>query len=70
MIPLGLVIAGPLADILGVRFWFVIAGVTMAVMGVGALFVPAITRLDDRAVGSSGEAASNGDSAAVPAAAK
>jgi DHA3 family macrolide efflux protein-like MFS transporter len=70
MIPLGLVIAGPLADILGVRFWFLIAGVTMVIMGVGALFVPAITRLDDRASGNSTEAASISDSAAVPAVAK
>jgi DHA3 family macrolide efflux protein-like MFS transporter len=70
MVPLGLVVAGPLADSLGVRFWFLIAGVTMAVMGVGALFVPAITRLDGMASDSSTEAASIGDSAAVPAAAK
>jgi DHA3 family macrolide efflux protein-like MFS transporter len=47
MVPLGLAIAGPLADVLSVQTWFLVAGVAMAVMGVGALFVPAITRLDD-----------------------
>jgi len=39
-------------------------------MGVGALFVPAITRLDDRVSGSRTEATSIGESAAVPAVAK
>jgi DHA3 family macrolide efflux protein-like MFS transporter len=47
MIPLGLTIAGPLADALGVRTWFLIGGLGMAVLGAGALFVPAIRRLDD-----------------------
>ena len=56
MIPLGLVIAGPLAEVLSVQVWFLVAGIAMAVMGVGALFVPAITRLDDTAT-SPGEAA-------------
>jgi DHA3 family macrolide efflux protein-like MFS transporter len=46
MIPLGLVVAGPLADHLSVQTWFLIAGAAMAVMAIGALFVPAITRLD------------------------
>ncbi len=47
MVPLGLIVAGPLADVFGVRFWFLLAGVAMAALGVGALFVPAITRLED-----------------------
>ncbi len=70
MIPLGLVVAGPLADSLGVRFWFLIAGVAMAAMGVGALFVPAITRLDGMASANSSGADSIDDSVAVPAVAK
>ena len=47
MIPLGLAAGGPLADVLSEQTWFLIAGVAMAVMGIGALFVPAITCLDD-----------------------
>jgi DHA3 family macrolide efflux protein-like MFS transporter len=70
MVPLGLVIAGPLSDILGVRFWFLVAGVTMAVMGVGALFVPAITQLDDRASSKSTYTASISGSVVVPEVAK
>ena len=67
MVPLGLIIAGPLADVLGVRIWFLIAGIAMAVMGIGALFVPAITRLYDIADLKSAEAASLDDAVAVPA---
>jgi DHA3 family macrolide efflux protein-like MFS transporter len=70
MIPLGLVIAGPLADVLGVQIWFLVAGVAMAVMGIGALFVPAITRLDDVANLKSAEAGSLDDPVAVPASAR
>jgi DHA3 family macrolide efflux protein-like MFS transporter len=67
MIPLGLVIAAPLADVLGVQIWFLIAGVGTVVMGIGALFVPAITRLDDVAVLKSAEAVSPDTPVAVPA---
>jgi DHA3 family macrolide efflux protein-like MFS transporter len=76
MIPLGLAIAGPLADVLSVQTWFLVAGVTMAIMGLGALFVPAITRLDDvatsksEAAASSTGAASSDDRVAVPASAR
>jgi DHA3 family macrolide efflux protein-like MFS transporter len=49
MVPLGLAIAGPLADALGVRVWFVAAGIAMVAMGVGAFFVPAIMRIEDKA---------------------
>jgi DHA3 family macrolide efflux protein-like MFS transporter len=70
MIPLGLVIAGPLADVLGVQIWFLVAGVAMAVMGIGARFVPAITRLDDIANLKSAEPANLDDTVAVPASAQ
>jgi DHA3 family macrolide efflux protein-like MFS transporter len=46
MVPLGLAIAGPLGDVLGVRIWFLIAGLAMTVLGIAALFVPAIVNLD------------------------
>jgi len=67
MIPLGLVIAGPLADVLGVQIWFLIAGGAMLVMGIGALFVPAIIHLDDVAASQSAEAAGPDDVAVAPA---
>ncbi|MBI2758853.1 MAG: MFS transporter [Chloroflexi bacterium] len=42
MTPLGLLIAGPVADAIGVRFWFWFGGLVCLLMGVGAFFVPAI----------------------------
>ena len=50
MAPLGLAIAGPLADALGERAWFVIAGAAMSAMGVGALAIPAVMQIEDSAV--------------------
>jgi len=47
MSPLGMAIAGPVADALGVRFWFVLAGTVCVLMGVVAFFIPALMRLDD-----------------------
>jgi DHA3 family macrolide efflux protein-like MFS transporter len=70
MIPVGLVIAGPLADLLGVRFWFLAAGVAMGVMAVAALFVPAITRLEDMKSSGIAGAARADDAVAVPASAR
>ena len=72
MVPLGLAIAGPLADGLGVRAWFLAAGVAMVAIGIGALFVPAVMRIEDKAAetpipAETTPATPLGDSAAVPA---
>ncbi len=45
--PLALAIAGPLADALGVRAWFLAGGLVCTIMGLGGAFVPAIMRLED-----------------------
>jgi MFS transporter, DHA3 family, macrolide efflux protein len=50
--PLGMVIAGPLADSLGVQVWFLIGGVISLMMGVGLRFVPSVMHLEDHAVAS------------------
>jgi DHA3 family macrolide efflux protein-like MFS transporter len=47
--PLGLLLAGPTADALGVRFWWLLTGIIIAVMGTGALLVPAIVHIEDEA---------------------
>jgi len=72
MAPLGLAIAGPLADELGVRAWFLAAGLAMVAIGIGALFVPAVMRIEDKAAETPIPAETTpvtplGDSAAVPA---
>jgi DHA3 family macrolide efflux protein-like MFS transporter len=47
MSPIGLIIAGPIADKLGVQTWFIIGGVVTGLMGIGGLFVPAIMHFED-----------------------
>jgi DHA3 family macrolide efflux protein-like MFS transporter len=49
MSPLGLLIAGPVADRLGVTTWFLIGGANCLIMTVIGFSVPAILHLDDRA---------------------
>ena len=48
MSPLGLAIAGPVADALGVQIWFLIGGIATILMGTGSFFVPAIMRVEDQ----------------------
>ncbi len=47
MSPIGLMIAGPISDKLGVQTWFLIGGIVTVVMGVASLFVPAIMHFED-----------------------
>jgi len=47
MSPVGLLVAGPLADLWGIQAWFLIAGVAMCVLGGAAFWVPAIRRIED-----------------------
>jgi DHA3 family macrolide efflux protein-like MFS transporter len=47
MSPLGLAIAGPVADAIGVQAWFVIGGVAAVVMGAAMFFVPAVMQIED-----------------------
>jgi DHA3 family macrolide efflux protein-like MFS transporter len=49
MSPLGLAVAGPVADALGVQVWFLVGGIVTILLGVGSFFVPAILNLEDRA---------------------
>jgi DHA3 family macrolide efflux protein-like MFS transporter len=45
--PLGMAVAGPVADRLGVQIWFVMGGIVGLLMGFSMAFVPAITHLED-----------------------
>lgn len=47
MMPLSLAVAGPLADWLGIRAWYVIGGLSCVAMGVVARFIPAIVNLEE-----------------------
>lgn len=47
MSPLGMAIAGPVADWLGVRAWYIVGGLICTLMGMGAFFVPAILYIEE-----------------------
>jgi DHA3 family macrolide efflux protein-like MFS transporter len=47
MSPISLIIAGPISDWMGVQAWYLVGGLVTLLMGVGALFVPAIIRFED-----------------------
>jgi DHA3 family macrolide efflux protein-like MFS transporter len=47
MAPLGLAVAGPLADTFGVRIWFVAGGLLTLLIGIGSAFVPALMNLEE-----------------------
>jgi MFS transporter, DHA3 family, macrolide efflux protein len=51
MSPLSLIIAGPISDWIGVQAWYLVGGLVTVLMGVGALFVPAIMHFEDGRTG-------------------
>lgn len=47
MMPLSLLIAGPIADWLGVRFWYIIGGSVCILATAAACFIPAIMNIEE-----------------------
>jgi DHA3 family macrolide efflux protein-like MFS transporter len=47
MAPLGLIIAGPVADAIGVQSWYVIGGVACILMAVVGYSIPALKNIED-----------------------
>lgn len=50
MSPLSMAIAGPVADALGVRIWYITAGVVCLALAVGSFFWPALMHVEDAPV--------------------
>ncbi len=48
MTPLSLLVAGPVADALGVQVWYAMGGLACMLMGVGGLFVPALVNIESQ----------------------
>jgi len=44
--PLGLLVAGPVADTFGVQFWWLLTGIMIAGMGAVALLIPAVANIE------------------------
>jgi DHA3 family macrolide efflux protein-like MFS transporter len=57
MAPLGLLIAGPAADLIGVRVWFLAAGIVALMLGLGGFFVPSLLQIEAVGAPHVGEAA-------------
>jgi MFS transporter, DHA3 family, macrolide efflux protein len=56
--PLGLAVAGPVADRLGVQIWYIVGGAVCMGMGILAFFIPSILNMEDhRAAPEAGESA-------------
>jgi DHA3 family macrolide efflux protein-like MFS transporter len=51
--PLGLIIAGPVADTLGVRVWFILGGIVTMLMSLVGFFTPAMMRIEERPLSAS-----------------
>jgi len=47
MAPIGLLIAGPVSDLVGIRSWYWIAGITSLLMGLAGFFIPAVMNVED-----------------------
>jgi DHA3 family macrolide efflux protein-like MFS transporter len=47
MAPLGLVLAAPIAETLGVRVWFVAGGLVSIAMGVAGFFLPSLMQIGE-----------------------
>ncbi len=48
MSPLGLALAGPIADVIGVRAWFLLGGVVTMMMALIASFAPSIIHIEEQ----------------------
>ena len=47
MAPIGLMIAGPVADHAGIKTWFFLGGFLCVLMGVAGLFIPAVMNIEN-----------------------
>jgi MFS transporter, DHA3 family, macrolide efflux protein len=47
MMPLSLLIAGPISDAFGIRFWYILGGTVCILMTVIAFFIPTIMNIED-----------------------
>ena len=48
MAPLGLLIAGPVADLVGIQAWFLLGGIICVIMAVSGLLIPAVVNIETR----------------------
>ena len=44
--PIGLAVAGPISDALGLQFWYIAAGILASAVAIAAMFVPAVVNIE------------------------
>jgi MFS transporter, DHA3 family, macrolide efflux protein len=66
MTPLSLAVAGPMSDLVGIRVWYMFGGAVCLLMGISALFIPAIMNIESNHNESNAEP-SSGSAAVTPA---
>ena len=54
-IPIGLAVAGPLSDAIGVQMWFIIGGIVMSLAGIWGFLSPAMRGIEDQSSNTAGE---------------
>ena len=50
MTPIGLAVAGPVADVIGVQIWYIIGGVGMMLIGLSAFLSSAVMQIEEKAI--------------------
>jgi DHA3 family macrolide efflux protein-like MFS transporter len=53
--PLGLIIAGPISDALGIQLWFWVSGITCALMGIAGFFINEVMGMEEEKKGFAAE---------------
>jgi len=48
IVPIGLLIAGPVADRAGIQSWFLLGGVLCIFMAIAGLFIPAVMNIENK----------------------
>ena len=46
MAPVGLILAGPIADVFGIQTWYIVSGGVIALMGIAGTFIPAMLNIE------------------------
>ena len=66
--PLGLILAGPLSDLVGVRYWFLAAGLVTLLVGAAGLFNPLLLGIEEQRRAPAGAALKPAGAAVEPVA--
>ena len=45
--PLALIIAGPITDILGIKFWYIAGGIGSVIIGITLMLIPAVVHIEE-----------------------